>query len=216
MTSRQKQRSEMTKQAILDAATALFSQKKYHQVTMREIARQAHCSHTTIFLYFKDKEDLLCELAIPMLDQLKAELKMVVERTEWSLLVRLKEISMAFVKFSLRNRSLYDVIFLAEGSNVEETAPKLAVNQTRIALLDMFKELLRLGFGVDDESRLIQYGRIYFYMLNGMISTYIDSQESYEDLLARLEGTFEESIDIMLQGFQVRVQQGGEEGGEGG
>lgn len=210
MVSRQKKRSEMTKQAILAAATELFSHNKYQHVTMREIARQANCSHTTIFLYFKDKEDLLCELAIPMLDQLKQEFEKLVKRTEWPLLVRLKEVSMAFVKFSLRNRSLYNILFLAEGTNVEESSPKLTVNQVRIALLDMIKDLLQLGLGVDDQSRLIQYGRIYFYMLNGMISTYIDSQESYEDLFARLGETFEESMDILLQGFQIRLQQGGE------
>ncbi len=60
-------RSEETKRMILKAAGKLFSEKGYDAVTMREIAKEAGCSHTTIYLYFKDKETLLHQLSMPTL-----------------------------------------------------------------------------------------------------------------------------------------------------
>ncbi len=56
---RRKQLTEEMKAAVRAAAASLFTEKGYHSVTMREIAKEAGCSHTAIYLYFKDKEDLL-------------------------------------------------------------------------------------------------------------------------------------------------------------
>ena len=49
-------RSKETRDAILTAASKLFSKKGYHDVTMRQIAVEAACSHTAIYQYFASKE----------------------------------------------------------------------------------------------------------------------------------------------------------------
>ena len=67
MGSKKELRSEETKRMILKAAGKLFSEKGYDAVTMREIAKEAGCSHTTIYLYFNDKETLLHQLSMPTL-----------------------------------------------------------------------------------------------------------------------------------------------------
>ena len=61
--SKQEQRSENTRKSIVAAAGKLFSSMGYNAVTMREIAKEAGCSHTTIYIYFKDKEALLHQLS---------------------------------------------------------------------------------------------------------------------------------------------------------
>lgn len=74
MSSKQEQRSEETKRSILAAAGLLFASRGYDSVTMREIAKEAGCSHTTIYIYFKDKEALLQQLSLP---------RFKTWRTEW-------------------------------------------------------------------------------------------------------------------------------------
>jgi AcrR family transcriptional regulator len=49
---------EKTKQAILQAALALFSQKGFQHTTAREIARKAKIAEGTLIHCFKTKEDL--------------------------------------------------------------------------------------------------------------------------------------------------------------
>lgn len=44
---------------ILDAATQVFSEKGFHAATIRDIARAAGIADGTIYIYFKNKSDLL-------------------------------------------------------------------------------------------------------------------------------------------------------------
>jgi len=74
MSTKQEQRSEETKTSILSAAGTLFASRGYDAVTMREIAKAAGCSHTTIYIYFKDKEALLLQLSMPPLKTLMLQM----------------------------------------------------------------------------------------------------------------------------------------------
>jgi len=48
---------------ILDAAAAVFGEKGYERATMKEIAARAGIAPGTIYLYFKNKRDLLLAIA---------------------------------------------------------------------------------------------------------------------------------------------------------
>jgi AcrR family transcriptional regulator len=71
MSRKQVFRAEETKKAILSVAGKLFAEQGFHAVTMREIAKKAGCSHTTIYIYFTDKETLLYQLSMPPLKELQ-------------------------------------------------------------------------------------------------------------------------------------------------
>jgi hypothetical protein len=71
MSRKQVLRAEETKKAILSEAGKLFAEQGFHAVTMREIAKKAGCSHTTIYIYFTDKETLLYQLSMPPLKELQ-------------------------------------------------------------------------------------------------------------------------------------------------
>lgn len=59
---RRAQQKEELRQAILTAAAGLFQQKGYEAFSLREVAETIGYSATTIYLYFKDKDDLLSAL----------------------------------------------------------------------------------------------------------------------------------------------------------
>lgn len=44
---------------ILDAATTVFAEKGFHDATIRQVAKKAGIADGTIYLYFKNKDDLL-------------------------------------------------------------------------------------------------------------------------------------------------------------
>lgn len=53
------QLADARRNQILDAATQVFVQKGFHAATIREIARTAQIADGTIYIYFKNKPDLL-------------------------------------------------------------------------------------------------------------------------------------------------------------
>jgi AcrR family transcriptional regulator len=57
---------------ILKAAEALFAARRYHEATLDEITRIARIGKGTIYLYFKDKEDLFFHAATEGTDELCA------------------------------------------------------------------------------------------------------------------------------------------------
>jgi AcrR family transcriptional regulator len=49
---------------IIDAAARLFGERHFHQVLLDDIAAQAGVSKGTVYLYFKDKDDLYLALIL--------------------------------------------------------------------------------------------------------------------------------------------------------
>lgn len=54
---------EHTRQQILDAARQVFVASGYEATSIREVARRAGISHGTIYLHFRDKDDLLYQVS---------------------------------------------------------------------------------------------------------------------------------------------------------
>ncbi len=48
--------------AIIEAATEIFAQHGYHKARMNSIAKEANVAEGTIYLYFRNKEDLLIKV----------------------------------------------------------------------------------------------------------------------------------------------------------
>ena len=68
--SRKESLTEFHRQNILQAAQTLFSQKSFAGATMDEIARVAHYSKATLYVYFKSKEEILQNLTCSSMHKL--------------------------------------------------------------------------------------------------------------------------------------------------
>ncbi|QUG40067.1 TetR/AcrR family transcriptional regulator [Psychrobacillus sp. INOP01] len=205
MKSKQEQRSEETKKLILESAANLFAKKGYDAVTIREIAKDAGCSHTAIYLYFKDKETLLYQLSLPSLNQLHQKLKATSQMDSLSSESKLKEISLEYISFCLKNRNMYDIFFNAKSSRVDEK-PELEVNQLRFEIFELLKSIIGENLSISNDEQLLAFSRIYYYQLNGVLSTYSYQHEPHDVLMERLEPTFNLAIEILLLGSQEKLK----------
>ena len=61
-----------TRKRLLDAATAVLSDKGYHATRVDDIVRRARTSHGTFYLYFANKEDLFHALAVQCAEEMTA------------------------------------------------------------------------------------------------------------------------------------------------
>lgn len=67
---------------ITEAAVEVFAEKGFHQARVSDVARRAGVADGTIYLYFKNKEDLLLSVFEEKMDLLLAELSQILEGVE--------------------------------------------------------------------------------------------------------------------------------------
>lgn len=71
---------QQRRKMILAAAATVFAQKGYQRATVKEIAEQAGISAGTIYLYFKDKRELLLRIAEALVRAMTQDLLIQVPR----------------------------------------------------------------------------------------------------------------------------------------
>ena len=77
---RRKREKNQRLKSILKAAEKIFFAKGYQKATMDEVALEAEITKTTIYRYFKTKDDLYFALMVPVLEDIYKQLEIVEER----------------------------------------------------------------------------------------------------------------------------------------
>ena len=72
---RKQRERERRRQQIIVAAKRVFSEKGFSKTTMEDIAREAELSPGTLYLYFKNKDDLYASLSLRILQYLNIRLE---------------------------------------------------------------------------------------------------------------------------------------------
>ena len=108
---RKLRQKKFLRQEILDAASELFVKEGYENVSMRRIADKIEYSPTTIYLYFKDKSELLEQVCVETFSRLSAHLTRILEQPG-DPMERLKRGLLAYVKFGIENPHHYRAIFM--------------------------------------------------------------------------------------------------------
>lgn len=99
------------RQEILDAASELFVKNGYDNVSMRRIAEKIEYSPTTIYLYFRDKGELLDQVCLETFSRLSQVLTKILEQPG-DPIERLKRGLLAYIKFGLENPHHYRATFM--------------------------------------------------------------------------------------------------------
>lgn len=108
---RKLRQKRLLRQEILDAASELFVKEGYENVSMRRIADKIEYSPTTIYLYFKDKAELLEQVCYEMFSRLSQHLRAILEQPG-DPLERLRRGLIAYVHFGLDNPHHYRAAFM--------------------------------------------------------------------------------------------------------
>jgi AcrR family transcriptional regulator len=108
---RKLRQKKFLRQEILDAASELFVKEGYENVSMRRIADKIEYSPTTIYLYFKDKAELLEQVCVETFSRLNAHLTRILEQPG-DPIERLKRGLLAYINFGLENPHHYRAVFM--------------------------------------------------------------------------------------------------------
>ena len=108
---RKARQKKYLRQEILDAASELFVEEGYENVSMRRIADRIEYSPTTIYLHFKDKAELLEQVCFDTFSRLHLALNKITEQPG-DPIDRLKRGMHAYIRFGLENPHHYRATFM--------------------------------------------------------------------------------------------------------
>jgi AcrR family transcriptional regulator len=135
---KQREKEEM-RSLILDAARKVFLEKGYYEASIRNIAEEIEYSAGTIYLYFKDKDEIFHSLHEEgfrkMLEKMQP-LEHVTDPFE-----RLKAIGLVYLEFAKNNKDLYDLMFIIQAPIKHEQGTEKWQMGSRT--LDYLKNVLR-------------------------------------------------------------------------
>src|SRR5436190_19184209 len=107
---RQNQEKLELRQAILREAGKLFLEQGYNHFSLRRVAERIGYSPTTIYLYFRDKDDLLFTVVDEGFARFGQQLAAAASTEDpWERLIALGR---AYVSFGLQNPVYYQLMFM--------------------------------------------------------------------------------------------------------
>ncbi len=173
-----KQEKDIRKQIIVDAAEKLFSSKPFHEVSMRDIAKEAGISASAIYRHFPDQKSLFLESFSRGTIQLKNEFD--------AMLAREKKLSInvfaeRFIEYFTEKDQYFRMMinFFLEGPVEPEMFQKLS--DIERALLSQFDEVL-MRMGITKNVRY--YSHALFAALTGIVAIFRSTPDkSYTQIM---------------------------------
>lgn len=202
---KEKQKAEI-RRMILDASMKLFVDQGFENVSIRKIADLIEYSPTTIYLYFKDKDDILFSLH-------EFGFQKMQEYNEglWDIknpLLRLHKMGENYIRFGLSNPEFYDLMFIQRApmqkveqiDNCEWKSGDVALGRLKDTVREGMDKGLVVKGDVDSVSMAI------WSMVHGLVSLAIRDrfdklvpQEAILPMMTQALNWLVETIDLTLR-----------------
>ncbi len=99
---RKEREKEQRRNSIIDAAEEIFFEKGIENATMDEVAKKAEFSKGTLYLYFKNKDEILHAIIARGLEILRNMFKKAADKEKTGIL-KIRAIGKAYLQFSNRH-----------------------------------------------------------------------------------------------------------------
>ncbi|MEM1338204.1 MAG: TetR/AcrR family transcriptional regulator [Bacteroidota bacterium] len=107
--ARRSREKEELRASILNAAKKLFLEKGVEKTTIRNIADKIEYSPGTVYVYFKDKDEILSGLHTIGFQALKRQFLPLMQVGDP--MERLKAIGKIYIEYSIQNPEMYELMF---------------------------------------------------------------------------------------------------------
>jgi AcrR family transcriptional regulator len=182
---------------ILEVSKDLLIEDGFGKMSMRKIAKRANVTATSIYIHFKNKDDLLLALIEESIENLKQSLIAEADSSK-GLAGQLRDIGRAYIRFALDHPKEYEIIYMVRPEEMP-SYPKEKFKQVRSGY-ELIAGIIKEGkekeqFDVDDPlitaySMWAQIHGVVSVILNKRIDTRI-SQKQF----------INQALEHILQGF---------------
>jgi TetR/AcrR family fatty acid metabolism transcriptional regulator len=158
---------------ILDAAIKVFAEQGFHQATISQVAREAGVADGTIYLYFKNKADILSNFFSYRSRQVFDRFRQVVDEAD-SAEEKLRHLIRLHLSEFQRDRNMA-VVFQREALLARYVKDEYITEVTRM-YMDILTEIIRLGQAEGTIRKQLPLGlakRFILGAVNEVINTWV-------------------------------------------
>ncbi len=187
------------REEILDVSKRILIKNGFSKISMRKIAKEADVTATSIYLHFKNKDDLLLALIEDSVEHLNAELMEALDPGK-DVIRQLEDLARAYLHYALEHPQAYEIIYMVRPEEMPKY-PREKFQQIRSSY-EFLAGIIQKGvdqqvFAVDDP--LISAYTLWAQM-HGIASVILNKRL---DTRIPVEKFIEQAIDHIIQGFII-------------
>ena len=202
---RKERERERRRQQIIVAAKRVFSAKGVNKATMEDIAKEAELSPGTIYIYFKNKDELYASLSLRILKHLNIRLEHVKNETYQTHEERILSLKQALYDvYEFDPLILINMFHLQSSETLKSLSPDLMDEIKKLSrsslgsMAEIFEEGIEKGAFIDKHPFAL--ADILWALFSGII-LWEESKRIINENKDYLKPTLEVAFDIFKQGI---------------
>ena len=204
---RKEREKERRRQQIIVAAKRVFSEKGFNKSTMEDIASEAELSPGTLYLYFKNKEELYASLSLRILQYLHIRVEHVNKETDLSPEQKLEKLVEAMYDvYDFDPLIIINMFHLQSSETLKNLSPRLMIQIEELsrksigAISNIFREGVVKGVFI--EKHPVALSDIFWSLFSGVILWEASKKIMNEDK-DYLKKTLAIAFEIFSQGVKI-------------
>lgn len=197
---------EAVRNQILTAATELFVEEGYDNVSMRKIADRIEYAPSTIYLYFQDKEQLFSTIAVEVFQELTERIT-AIEALDISAIEKLRRGMRIYIDFGIEHPHHYRLTFGPVPVSVPETPDRIQpCDAAGHACFDTLRRALQrcIDSGDIEVANLEVLAQSVWTMIHGVTDLLIVSKTVPNFPWVAAEDLIETTLDTIQRGISCK------------
>ncbi|MCB2167813.1 MAG: TetR/AcrR family transcriptional regulator [Deltaproteobacteria bacterium] len=196
---------EQRRRQILKAARKVFSSNGFTKTTMEDIAREAELSPGTLYLYFKNKDELYASLSVEVLEHLHERLKRVYIKEAPNSQLRINDLKqMLYNVYQVDPLILLNLFHLQSSEILTHLEPAMLTTIRNLSSNSLGIITKIFAEGVNDHVFIEKNPKTLSDVLWGLFSGVVLWEESKRIISNKREtsaSAFDTAFDIFLRGI---------------
>ena len=204
---RKEREKERRRQQIIVAAKRVFLQKGLNKTTMEDIAKEAELSPGTLYLYFKNKEELYASLSLRILQFLSIRVSQVIRVPDEGPSEKLDRLIGAMYEvYEFDPMVIINMFHLQSSETLKNLSPELLTEIKQLSkkalghIAGIFKEGIAQGVFIDRHP--IALADIFWSLFSGVI-LWESSKNAINQEKDYLKSTLAVAFDLFCRGIKI-------------
>lgn len=205
---RKEREKERRRQQIIVAAKRVFSEKGFNKATMEDIAQEAELSPGTLYLYFKNKEELYASLSLRILQYLLLRIEHVNNMKDQDPDARLKALMEAMYDvYEFDPLIIINMFHLQSSDTLKNLTPQLLdeikdlSRKSMNSISRIFKDGVAEGLFIDHHP--VALADTFWATFSGVI-LWLTSKRIVNEDKDYLKETLAVAFDVFHRGLKVK------------
>jgi AcrR family transcriptional regulator len=204
---RKAREKEARRKLIMEAGNKLFSEKGFSGTTMEDIAKDVELSTSTLYLYFKSKEELYASLNLKVLKNLLDKIEEVDTENilpQEEKVLALKNLLYSFYEFD--PMLLLDVFNFQTSELIRELSPQIVMELKQFArnAVHSIAKIFEFGIkaGIYKEMNIVALAEVIWSTFSGLV-IWEESKTALNSKKKHMQATFDLAFNIIHDGIKI-------------